>query len=167
MAPAGTDVVAAMAHREQIRELIGRYCERLDEYDIAEVAATFTPDAVADYGPGRGGVLEGREAIAARIATGQAAFARTHHQVGQISIELIGDAASATTTVLAWHERHDGTRDLLGLRYIDRLESTVEGWRIHRRRVEVTIVDGFEGVEWYHVARRPPSPDQSPGGSQA
>lgn len=141
---------------ERIRDLLARYCERLDEYDIDGVAACFSEDAVTDYGAGRGGEIRGRAAIADRIRTGQASFRRTHHQLGQIRIRLDGDSATATSYQMTWHELESGRKDLVCLRYIDRLAKHDDEWLIAHRRVEVSLVDGFEGTEWSWVPRRRP-----------
>ena len=103
-----TGEVRALLQERRIMKTLARYCVCLDEYDIEGVMACFTTDATADYGPGRGGLVRGREAIAARIARGQAAFRRTHHQLGQVAITLRRQTALATTYVTAWHERDDG-----------------------------------------------------------
>lgn len=141
---------------ERIRDLLARYCERLDEYDIDGVARCFSEDAVADYGAGRGGEIRGREAIAERIRNGQASFRRTHHQLGQIRIQLDGDSARSTSYQMTWHELESGRKDLVCLRYIDRLAKHDDEWLIAHRRVEASLVDGFEDVEWSWVPRRRP-----------
>jgi hypothetical protein len=143
--------------RERIRDLLARYCQCLDEYDIEGVAACFTHDAVTDYGAGRGGPVQGRDSIAERIGRGQARFLRTHHQLGQIRVDLQGESAKATSYQMTFHELESGKIDLVCLRYLDELVMVEGQWLIAHRRVEVTLVDGFEGVEWSWVQRREPS----------
>ena len=87
------DVLRTLVDRQQIADLLARYCQALDEYDIDAVAATFADDVVTDYGAGRGGRVVGRDAVRDRIAAGQAAFRRTAHQLGQSLVELDGDRA--------------------------------------------------------------------------
>jgi len=142
--------------RQQIADLLARYCERLDEYDIEEVAATFTHNAITDYGPGRGGEVVGRRQIAERIADGQASFRRTAHQLGQSIVTIDGDQATATTYVTAWHEWRDDRQEALRLRYIDQLVRTTDGWLIAHRRLEAMGVEGFAGAEWTWVQRAEP-----------
>jgi ketosteroid isomerase-like protein len=141
--------------REEIRELLAHYCARLDEYDIDGMADVFIPDCVTDYGPGLGGELQGREALRDRVRLSQARFARTHHQLGQSSITVEGDRGRSSTYVTAWHERHDGQIDILRLRYVDEHVRTDEGWRIARREIWVSGSQGFEGVQWRWVPRKP------------
>jgi hypothetical protein len=147
----------ALIERQAIADLMAHYCDRLDGYDIEAVAACFTTGADADYGPGRGGAVVGRDAIAHRIATGQAAFRRTHHQLGHSTIDVHDDGrASAVTAALTWHERWSGEQELLALRYVDELVKQEGVWLIDRRRVEISMVQGFDSTDWYWWPRRPP-----------
>ncbi len=57
---------------------------------------------------------------------------------------------------MTWHELQSGQKDLACLRYLDRLRKFDGAWFITHRRVEVTLVDGFDGVEWHWVQRNPP-----------
>ena len=150
------DAAEELLAREKIRDVLARYCEKLDEYDIDGVAACFTEDAVSDYGPGRGGAIHGRAAIAARIADGQATFVRTHHQLGQTRVTLEAERARATSYVTATHRLPDGSIDTVWLRYLDTLTQTGSDWLISHREVQISDVDGFPGGEWVWVARRAP-----------
>ena len=98
----------------------------------------------------------GRQAIAERIASGQRDFRRTHHQMGQVRIRLYDDRAESTIYMTAWHELPSGAKDLLCLRYLDKLRRFNGEWLIIDRRVEVTMVDGFGGTEWDWVKRKTP-----------
>jgi ketosteroid isomerase-like protein len=148
------DRLSALLERELIREVLENYCMRLDEGDIDGVVACFSDDAVADYGPGRGGLISGAKTIGARIAGGQAAFCRTHHQLGQIRIELNGATAQALSYVTAWHERFGGEREIACLRYVDTLTYGTGRWLIARRHVEASYIDGFPGTAWDWVSRK-------------
>ena len=152
-----SDDARVLLDRARITDVLARYCERLDEYDIDAMAQTFTEDAVTDYGPGRGGRVVGRAAIRDRIATGQAAFRRTSHQLGQCLVTIDGDRADAVTYVTAWHEWADGRQDALRLRYVDVLRRVdADTWLVAERRVEAMGVEGFEGTEWTWVQRQRP-----------
>ncbi len=151
--------VEQLLARQRIDDLLAHYCDRLDAYDIAAVARCFTVDGVTDYGPGRGGEVVGRAAIEERIRSGQAAFRRTHHQLGHRTVTFDnGDLhqASAVTAALTWHERWNGDRELLALRYVDRLAHVNGQWLLARRRVEVSIVEGFDGTAWHWWPRLTP-----------
>jgi ketosteroid isomerase-like protein len=146
--------ILASVEREEVRNAIAAYCMALDEGDMDSVADCFALDALADYGPGRGGVQTGSRAIVERIAQGQAVFRRTHHQLGQIHVTLHGDEAQAMSYVTAWHERYTGEREIACLRYIDGLRQVDSRWMIHSRRVEAAYVDGFSGTQWDWVKRK-------------
>jgi ketosteroid isomerase-like protein len=148
----------ALRDRAQILDVLARFCERIDEYDIAGLAEVFTEDCFTDYGPGRGGPVSGLADVQARIVRGQAEFRRTHHQLGQSRIRIEGDEATAITYVTASHEHRDGERSRVHLRYLDRLRRTRSGWRIAERRVQAALVDGMDGVEWVWVPRAEPGP---------
>ncbi len=154
MAP---DNIQTLVDRAAIGDVVATYCDRLDAHDIESVASLFTVDAVTDYGPGRGGEVVGREAIRDRIARGQSAFRRTHHQVGHSTVMVTGDEATGTSAALTWHERFDDTRELLALRYLDRFVRVDGAWLIARRRVEISMVEGFAGTEWHWWPRQPPT----------
>jgi len=151
-----TDDIRWLRDRIEIHELLARYCDRLDAHDLDGVAATFTEDAHTDYGAGRGGDVVGRAAIRERIARGQSAFRRTHHQVGHTTITVEGDTGTSVSAALTWHERLSGARELLALRYIDELRRADGEWLISFRRVDVSMVEGFEGTEWNWWERRNP-----------
>lgn len=153
-----------LTDRSMIGDLLARYCDRLDAHDMEAVASVFTEDASTDYGPGRGGDVVGRSAIRDRIARGQSAFRRTHHQLGHSTITIEGTHASGVTAALTWHERFTGEQELLALRYIDRFTRTGAGWLISKRRVEVSLVEGFAGTEWHWWPRRPPEYPEPPVG---
>jgi hypothetical protein len=146
--------ILASIEREEVRDVIVAYCMALDEGDMDGVADCFAFDALADYGPGRGGVHKGSPAIVGRIAHGQAVFRRTHHQLGQIHVTLHGNDARAVSYVTAWHERYTGEREIACLRYIDMLQQVDSRWMIQSRRVEASFVDGFPGAPWDWVKRK-------------
>jgi len=142
--------------RQSIADVLATFCERIDEYDVDGLVDVFTPDCFVDYGPGRGGPVTGRDAVLARIATGQSEFRRTQHQLGQSLVRLSGDQADATTYVTAMHEAWDGDHSRVHLRYLDHLERSAHGWRIARRDVQACVVVGFADVPWNYVERRRP-----------
>lgn len=145
--------------RTDIADLLALYCERVDEYDIDGVAGCFTADCVTDYGPGRGGLVSGRDAVRARIAAGQAQFRRTHHQLGQSRIRFDAadpERARATTYVTATHEEWDGRLWRAHLRYLDVLARTRVGWLLAERRVHAAVVENRPEITWEWVPRRAP-----------
>lgn len=145
--------------RAAITDLMALYCERVDEYDIDAVAALFTADCVTDYGPGRGGLVTGRDAVRDRIAAGQAQFRRTHHQLGQSRVTFDPadpERAGAVTYVTASHEEWDGRQWRAHLRYIDALSRTRDGWLLAERRVHAALIENRPEISWEWVPRRTP-----------
>jgi len=149
--------VARLVARSEVSEVIARFCERVDEYDIEAVARLFTERCVVDYGPGRGGRVVGRDAVGARIANGQSEFRRTHHQLGEQTMEFSSDTTCQVSTyVTAWHETWDGDHPVVRLRYLDQLVQNGDEWQINDRRVVAQGIEGFEGLEWVWVERHLP-----------
>jgi ketosteroid isomerase-like protein len=153
--------IAQIEARNAIIDLLTEYTILVDHYEIDGVAALFTEDCVTDYGPGRGGLVIGRDSVRNRIRRGQAEFRLTHHQHGQTLVRLAADGTAESISYLtAWHERWNGSRERVYMRYLDRLVQTADGWRIAERKVVASGVEGFEGVEWVWVERRLP-PDHA------
>lgn len=152
-------IAQSLADRAAILDVVAQFCERIDEYDCDGAARLFTPDCLVDYGPGRGGPVQGRAALAERFRSGQGEFRLTHHQLGQsrISVDADGANADAATYVTAWHEDWAGVRSTVRLRYLDTLLNTSEGWRIQTRRVHAAGIEGFDGVTWNWVPRATPA----------
>jgi ketosteroid isomerase-like protein len=155
--------VQELADRQAIADVLALFCERIDEYDIGGIVRLFREDCVVDYGRGRGGEQHGREALGARLARGQGQFKRTHHQLGQIRVELDGDRASAVTYVAAWHELWDGRRETARLQYRDRFRRFDPGWLISERRALANGVEGFRGVPWNWLLRAEPPAEHRDG----
>lgn len=157
------DRIARIEASAAIIELLTEYTILVDNYDIDGVAALFTDDCITDYGPGRGGLVIGRDNVRDRIRRGQSEFRLTHHQHGQMRITLSDNSTAEVLSYLtAWHERWNGSRERVYLRYLDRLTETDGGWRIAERKVVAAGVEGFEGVEWVWVARQVP-PERAAG----
>jgi hypothetical protein len=55
----------------------------------------------------------------------------------------------------AWHEFADGSTAVSRVRYVDRLVRTEAGWRIAERRLLALGTEGWQGVEYRFVERRP------------
>lgn len=143
-----------------IRETLAGYCTRIDEAAVNEVVQLFTEDCSTDYGPGRGGVVRGRQAYRDRIAQAASRFTRTHHQLGHSHIDVDGDTAKATTYVSAFHEFPDGDQSWVGARYEDELARVDGRWLIRHRLVLTMAVQGSMGqAGWNWLERLPPEPE--------
>ena len=144
--------------RQEIADVLAQFCERVDEYDIDGMAELFTVDCLTDYGPGSGGRLKGRRAFRDLVLASQARFKRTHHQLGQIRAQVLGDRADVLSYVTASHELRNGRIEMAGFQYRDKFIRLGEGrWAIADRVALATIVDGFLGAEWAWLPRRRPA----------
>lgn len=154
-----------LVDRAAIRDVLDRYGRGLDRRDFDLVASCFTPDVISEYG---GSALEpGRDAILRRIRS-HTRHATTH-LMGNMTIDLRGDEASAQTTTIAVLVTGptEAPRVLIrGLRYDDHLVRRDGGWRIDRR---VHAVDWMTEGPYLHPGT--PVPDaplpQLPGSSAA
>jgi ketosteroid isomerase-like protein len=147
-----------LVDRQAITELLNEYCRALDLMDLDSVAAVFTADCVVEYGP--------EERLRSRGAAGVAQslqrmwrWARTSHHLSNVQIVFKGaNAARATSYVLAWHERPDGSTATIWGQYQDILTRTPAGWRIARRTQMMNGNDAGFTVNIHRLKRRKPPP---------
>ena len=122
------------ADRQEITDLIYRYCRAMDRMDHEQGYAIWHEDGTADYGPdvfqgtGRGfidWVCESHKHLDAHS-----------HQVTNIVIELDGDTAGSEAYVIANLRQMDGERlinRMFSARYIDTWSKRSGRWAIDRR----------------------------------
>ncbi len=141
-----TAVAQQLADKQAIAEVLFAYCAHLDKMDLDALAELFTKDCVVDYGPGPGLQSHGSDGLRHDLAR-MWRWARTSHHLSNVTVTLEDDGrqASATSYVMAWHERPDGSTATMMGRYEDRLVREGGRWRIARRRQELTGNDaGFD-----------------------
>jgi ketosteroid isomerase-like protein len=122
---------AALADREAIRELVCGYALAVDRKDLDAVRACFTPDCAYEGSLGQGTIADALATLAGAFAR----YERTMHCMSTQRIELDGDVARVETYCAAHHVRPDGGHFTTGVRYLDTLTRTADGWRICRRMV--------------------------------
>jgi hypothetical protein len=155
--------VQGILDREAIADLLHGYCRYADLNDPDGIAACFTDDCVADYGPGVGAPARGAEARRAEAARDLSLFAATSHHLSNITVTFDhADRARATSVLYAWHRPRDGGSDwTLWAQYHDVVVRTRSGWRIAERRMLVAGADGFPATwGWLPVGRKPSASDQ-------
>lgn len=132
--PAGAEADPSAASEQEIRDACMRYWAGFDRHDLDLYLSAFTPDATMSLFGGsttvevatidRGSVLGGH-------------YAHSHHIPGSQVITVTGDRAVADTLAVAHLVSHDGLALVRGLRYVDDLVQTEDGWRIATRRHSV------------------------------
>lgn len=128
-----------MSDKDEIRELLARYCFALDADKFEEMAALFTPDGVWETAFGTGTGRAGIEAQANSIATG--ARPRRVHLTTNIVIELDGDTATARSNWALIQNVPSGAPIIgSGGVYADRLVKADGRWFFRHRTIERYIV---------------------------
>jgi hypothetical protein len=122
--------LTALIDQQEIRDVIYRYCRGIDrrEYDL--VRSCYHPDATDDHGDFRGNVDE----FIAYVASNLPRYERTMHFIGNVLVEVSGDAARAESYLVAYHRLPPSSskpeRDfVVNLRYVDDFQRRSGGWR--------------------------------------
>jgi hypothetical protein len=127
--------VAALLDKQEIREVVLRYCRGIDRMDQDLVRSCYHPDATDEHGSFFGGVDE-YVAFAWKLMP---RYDATMHFVGNVLIELEGDAARSEAYCIAHHRSASGVPAhnlATGCRYIDTFERREDRvWRIAKRVV--------------------------------
>ena len=118
-----------------IRQLNAKYNRYADQADGASYSSLFTEDAQFHI-VGEGTYI-GREQIAARCNATTTAV----HVTTEPELDISGDTAQQRVRMLTVLQDGNGTRNefVASGWYIDELKRTEEGWRYHRRRVELDL----------------------------
>ena len=126
----------AVVDRLEIQDLISRYPVYVDNRELDQLDALFTPDARLDF-TSFGGPNGGLADVKAFLTASLGMFASTQHMMGLPAIALNAHTATSKTSC---HnpmvmEGPDGKRQawLIGLWYDDELVKTADGWRIASR----------------------------------
>lgn len=129
-----------MFDKDEIRELLARYCFALDADRFEEMAALFTPDGVWETAFGTGKGRDGIVAQARSIASGERP--RRAHLTTNIVIDLDGDSATARSNWVVIMNTPNGPAIGSGGAYADRLVKLDGRWFFKHRTIERYIVAG-------------------------
>jgi uncharacterized protein (TIGR02246 family) len=135
-----TNKEEAMSDKDEIRELLARYCYALDSGRFEEMAALFTPDGVWETAFGTGSGRDGIVAQAKSIATEPRP--QRIHLTTNIVIDLGGDAATARSNWVLIQNSPDGPVIGSGGGYSDRLAKVDGQWFFKHRTIDRFIVEG-------------------------
>jgi hypothetical protein len=140
---AGRDpAVQRLLDRQEIADVVLRYCRGIDRLDLELVRSCYHPDATDEHGTFTGTRDEYVEWVAGIVTR----FTGTMHVVANQLIDVDGDVATSETYGVAYHwgePLDDARRNFTtGFRYVDRFERRDGTWRIARR---------VAAREWTHV----------------
>lgn len=164
---ASPQAIQEMLDKQAIAEVMMTYCRALDRMDEEMLRSVFHPDSRHDHGfvgpssdPARASA-DGKPAdFVAYALQALSRMTRTHHQLGNIFVEVKGDVAYTEAYFTAYHRMrakgdpkagpnaHDTEMDLfVAGRYMDRMEKRNGVWKIARRTAT---------TDWQRL--EPPSP---------
>jgi 3-phenylpropionate/cinnamic acid dioxygenase small subunit len=130
-----------MSEKDEIHELLARYCFALDADKFEEMAALFTEDGVWETAFGTGTGRAGIVAQANSIATG--ARPRRVHLTTNIVIDVVEDTATARSNWALIQNVPSGPPIIgSGGAYADRLVKIGGKWFFRHRTIERYIVAG-------------------------
>ena len=128
--------------KNEIRELLGTYCFRLDAGDMDGMAALFVPDGVweTDFGKGTGraGIADhGRS-----LRVGDKPRPRAVHLCTNIVIDLHGDTADVLSNWTTVQNSETGPKIGSAGGYIDKMSKRDGKWYFVHRKIDRFIADG-------------------------
>lgn len=127
--------LADLAARQQIRDVLVRYCRGADRCDAGLMQSCFHQDAWDEHGFFSGSAWEFAGNAASSLA---GRFVSTSHFMTNEYVELHGSIALSETCVLAFMrlEREGELFDItFRARYLDRFECREDGWKIGHRQL--------------------------------
>lgn len=147
--------------KQEISEVLMRFCRAVDRGDIGLIRDCYHPDAYDDHGAYRGDVDGLCKAVEAMLE----GTVGTHHSLGQALIEVDGDRATSEAYVIAHHRTRarPGSPEFdlfVGARYVDLFERRGGTWRISRRTVvhswnrRLAAVEPWRGADAFAQAGR-------------
>ena len=149
--------IQELLDRQQIYDVLTRYCRALDRADVELMKTVYWPDGHDAHGVFNGSADEFAEFIVREI---QNWFEVTQHSICNVHMELEGDVAYTEAYLYAYHRvkadtqkieeifgpsylaglnkslGEEGAQDFFyGGRYVDKLQIRNGEWRIYRRTV--------------------------------
>jgi 3-phenylpropionate/cinnamic acid dioxygenase small subunit len=133
--------------RQAIVDVCVRYATALDRRDWELFRTCFTPDATGEYS-GLGS-LNGYDDFERVCRRALEPLRASQHLLGNHAVVVTRDEAEATCYFQAQHVKPGtpgGDTYIVAGTYTDHHVRTTEGWRIARRRLDVTWTDGNPSV---------------------
>ncbi|MGH7044257.1 MAG: nuclear transport factor 2 family protein [Acetobacteraceae bacterium] len=126
---------AVLEAKDEIRELMARYCQALDACRFADCAGLFAPDGewMTDYGSARGrGQIE---ALLRGVMPVKGEGPQRKHYITNIIITVEGDTAASASDYLIIREAGDTLIPVMGGTYKDRFVRQAGRWWFHRKEL--------------------------------
>ena len=127
-----------MSDKDEIRELLARYCFALDADRFEEMAALFAPDGVWQTAFGTGTGQAGIVAQARSIASGPRP--RRVHLTTNVVIDLDGDTAAVRSNWVLIQNSPVGPTIGSGGAYSDQLIKLEDRWLFKQRTIDRFII---------------------------
>ena len=130
----GNAALRILIDKQEICEVLLRYCRGMDRLDESLLRTVYHPDATDDHGVFKG---KASDFIDWALDYSKTNMKMTWHVIMNVLIEVDGDAADSEAYSVAFH-RVKGQKDfdwIVGGRFIDRFERRKGVWKIAQRRV--------------------------------
>ena len=122
--------IRLLIDKEEIRELLSGHARALDRHDSDNLREAYHQDSWENHGAFKGPARD----FASKSGEEHASFCKSHlHHLSNHTIDLEGDIAHVETYFLAGLMRKDGMTEMVGGRYVDRLERRDGRWAIAER----------------------------------
>jgi hypothetical protein len=144
----------ALLDRQQIYEVLTRYCRGVDRGDVELIRSVYHADATDDHGMFKGLGVD----FASWIVEFLKEWKQCQHFIGNFNCNLQGDVAHTETYCLSISDDGQGHNSAVYNRYIDRFERRNGEWKIAERLVvlDVSRVDpvteSFDSVPGWNFA---------------
>jgi ketosteroid isomerase-like protein len=126
--------------KDDIRELLARYCHLLDGYRLAAFGELFTADGVWESQDGTATGPAAITALLARLVPTPGPGTRRRHHTTNTVIDLDGDRATALSNFLVVRDAGGSAVVAVSGSYRDVLRRTGSGWRFAHRTLAHDIL---------------------------
>ncbi len=130
------DRLDELVSRQEIYEVLTRYCRGVDRCDVEMIRSVYHPDAIDDHGMFKG---LGTDFAPWIVAWELENIKQCQHFIGNFSCDLQGDTAYTETYCLSFNEGTRGENSTVYNRYIDRFERRDGVWKIAARLVVLDL----------------------------
>jgi hypothetical protein len=153
--------VRRLLDRQEIADVLARYCRGLDRCDAELVNSAFYPDGLDEHSYRN---LSGTEVGPFLVERMRTTFKRSLHCLLQSRVQLDEDVADGETYFVAWLVRDEDGREVVDQaagRYIDRFERRGGEWRIAHRVVFPEVAVRLDKSASEHLSYIDTTPQRS------